>query len=110
MSDQSECYLRPIKKPFGREALWNATVAYLSVWGMVCPNCAIRVRNAILALEGVLLADVDLNHSFAAVVYDPHLTTQKVLVLAVENAGNDEKHRYGAQVVGESPAAQVFAR
>ena len=110
MSEHEQCHVEPIEKPVDRAALSKAMTAYLAVWGMGCPRCAMRVRNALLRLDGVLVADVFLEEGIAAVAYDPEHVTAKDLVVAVASAGNDGRHRYGAKVVEQVPAREILGK
>lgn len=47
---------------------------------------------------GVLLAEVVLDHSLAAVTSDPNRVVPAALVQAVTDAGNDGRHDYSAHV------------
>jgi copper chaperone CopZ len=94
------CYVKPIHKDtYSSEQLQNADQATMIVWGMGCENCATRVRNSILSLEGVYSVEVFLNMAMAEVIYDPEKTLPKELVAAVARAGNDGHHEYRAQLV-----------
>lgn len=94
------CYVEPIyKDAVNAEELRNADSALLAVWGMGCPNCATRVRNSLLALEGVLGADVYLNMALAEVRYNGRKVSPDALVDAVSRAGNDGRHEYRAQLI-----------
>ncbi len=53
MSNSDDCHVEPISKPTTEAARARADLARLAVWGMRCPNCAMRVRNSLLRLEGV---------------------------------------------------------
>jgi copper chaperone CopZ len=99
MNKHDNCHVEPVKKPLDKVALENAKAAYLMVSGMNCHNCAARVRNGLLAVEGVLLADVQLQMGVAAVVYDPQCANPDTLVQAIAAAGNDGRHHYEAEVV-----------
>lgn len=95
-----KCYVEPIyKDAVSAESLRNADSALLAVWGMGCPNCATRVRNSLLSVEGVLGADVYLNMALAEVRYDGRKVSPEVLVNAVSRAGNDGRHEYRAQLI-----------
>lgn len=65
---------------------------------MGCPNCSSRVRNSLLAVHGVVEADVRHTHGAAQVYYNPTLTTTGELVAAVARAGGDGRHEYRAEV------------
>ena len=94
------CYVEPIyKNTNSAEQLQQADKATLIVWGMGCPNCATRVRNSILSLDGVYGVDVYLNMALAEVIYDREKVEPKELVNAVARAGNDGRHEYRAQLV-----------
>lgn len=85
-------------------------VAYLSVEGMGCENCATRVRNGILRLEGVLLARVELEDQFASVIFDPTKVTRQQLLQAVSKSAMDGKHRYWASLLSELTGPEAFPR
>jgi copper chaperone CopZ len=107
--ERDECYVEPLEKPLDEAALESAMAAYLAVGGMGCPRCALRVRNGLLSLEGVLLADVLLEDCVAVAAYDPNRVTPEDLVQAVANAGNDGRHHYWAQVMAVMPVADALA-
>ena len=96
------CYVEPIYKPTASaEQILNADSALLAIWGMGCPNCATRVRNSLLALEGVYGVDVYLNMALAEVRYDGEKIPADRLVEAVSQAGGDGHHEYRAQLIEE---------
>lgn len=49
----------------------SPTVAWLAIWGMYCPECQARVKEALQQLPGVLEVDVDWVCMGARVVLDP---------------------------------------
>jgi len=108
MSEHKECHVEPLQKPLDTTALSTARAAYLNVWGMGCPRCAMRVRNGLLGLEHVLYADVFLEDSLAIAAYDPEYITIDDLVRAVAAAGNDGRHNYQATVLGQVPASEAL--
>lgn len=94
------CYVEPIhKNVVSDDELRKADNALLAIWGMGCPNCATRVRNSLLSLEGVYGVEVYLNMAMAEVSYDGRKVTAQSLVEAVARAGNDGRHEYGAQLI-----------
>jgi len=94
------CYVEPIyKNATTADQLQKADKATLIVWGMGCQNCATRVRNSLLTLEGVFGVDVYLNMALAEVSYDREKTAPTELVAAVARAGSDGRHEYRAQLV-----------
>ncbi len=108
MDEHENCHVDPLEKPLDREALATAKAAYLAVWGMGCPRCATRVRNGLLRLEGVLLAEVFLDRGVAAAAYDPNRVTPQDLLAAVAGAGNDGRHRYHAEVMAVVEASEAL--
>jgi copper chaperone CopZ len=105
---EQECYVEPLEKEVDLSGLKTAKVAYLAVWGMGCPRCALRVHNGLLRLHGVLGVQVSLEDGIAATVYDPGQVTPPSLVQAVADAGNDGRHVYHAQLMGLMSAANAL--
>ena len=103
MSELENCQVEPLEKPLDRDALANAMAAYLAVNGMGCPRCAMRVRNGLLGLDGVLMAEVNLEKGIVAAAFDPHRVTPSDLVAAVVGAGNDGRHHYQAEFIKQVP-------
>jgi copper chaperone CopZ len=109
MNENRDCQVYPVEKSFDPHALENAMAAYLVVQGMGCPRCAIRVRNGLLSLDGVLLAEVQLEQGIAAAAFDPQRVTLDDLITAVASAGNDGRHHYQAELIREAPAMDVVS-
>lgn len=93
------CYVEPIYKTASPDQIQKSDIATLAVWGMGCENCVTRVRNSLLALEGVYGVDVFLNMAVAEVRYDSGKLSPDVLVSAVSSAGNDGRHKYRAELM-----------
>ncbi len=93
------CHVEPVNKLTKDEDWAEARIARLAVSGMGCVNCGNRVRNGLLALEGVVSADVDWERGLAFVDYVPTKTTVEALIDAVAAAGNDGHHNYRAKVI-----------
>jgi len=100
----------PVEKPLDEAALANASTVNLVVQGMGCPRCAMRVRNGLLGLDGVLAADVFLEEGMVVAAYDPTRVETDDLISAVTAAGSDGRHHYQAQVIGRAPAASTLAQ
>ncbi|MFQ5344022.1 MAG: heavy-metal-associated domain-containing protein [Anaerolineae bacterium] len=115
--ENDRCHVEPLDKPLDESKLATAMAAYLAVGGMGCPRCAQRVRNGLLGLEGVLLADVFLEQGLAAAAYDPQQLSPDDLVGAVAGAGNpsissghsDGRHHYWAELLAVMPATEALA-
>ena len=63
--------------------------AILPIGGMTCASCVRRVERALLKVQGVHSAGVNLATERATVKYDPALVTTSALRSAVESAGYD---------------------
>lgn len=108
MNEQENCRVEPLEKPLDKDALSTSMVAYLVVGGMGCPRCAMRVRNGLLALDGVLLAEVHLEEGIAAAAFDQNKVNTNDLLWAVAAAGNDGRHNYSARLINQIPAEVVL--
>ncbi len=91
------CHVEPIQKLITTEEQAHLETARLEVWGMGCSNCANRVRNSLLGLNGVVYADVDHTTGAARVAFNPELASVDALLRAVAHAGGDGRHEYGAR-------------
>jgi copper chaperone CopZ len=69
------------------------------VHGMGCPACALRVRNALLQIEGVVAADVVLSHSIAKVWYNPAVVQPETVAARLPDHANDARHHYTANPI-----------
>ena len=95
------CHVEPINKTVLDHVLSNADRILLSISGMGCPNCATRVRNSLLSLDGVYDANVLLNMRMAEIYFDEKKVTPDKLIHAVTAAGNDGRHNYLAEVIAK---------
>lgn len=109
-NEHTNCHVEPVEKPLDEAALANASTVNLVVQGMGCPRCAIRVRNGLLGLDGVLAAEIFLPEGLAVAVYDSARAAASDLIAAVAAAGGDGRHHYQAQVIGRAPAASTLAQ
>lgn len=91
----SQCHVEPVQKSATAEELQTVKELTLVVWGMGCPNCAMRVRNGLVALRGVVRADVDHLTGMTNVAFNPTLLSVTDLEDAVERAGDAARHHYG---------------
>ena len=95
------CHVEPINKTVLDHVLGNADRILLSISGMGCQNCATRVRNNLLLLEGVYDADVLLNMRMAEIYFDEKKVSTDALIHAVTAAGNNGRHNYLAEVIAK---------
>jgi copper chaperone CopZ len=70
------------------------TRAVLSVQGMTCDHCVMRVQKALASVPGVVRAMVTLQPGQARVEYDEGVATAQAMTDAVAKAG------YSARVAG----------
>ena len=97
---EENCYVEPIyKNTPSTEQLENAQQITLTVSGMGCPNCANRVHNKLISLEGVYGVDVYLHMALAVIIFDKNKLSPNQLIGAVSQAGNDGRHDYRAQLL-----------
>lgn len=90
------CHVVPVEKIVTPEERENTEHLILIVQGMGCNNCAMRVRNGLFALRGVVHVEVSHLTAAADIIFNPDLVTQNSLFEAVANAGNDGRHSYQA--------------
>lgn len=93
------CHVVPVVKTANRDQLARARVALLLVRGMGCPTCALRVRNGLLQMDGVVAADVALSSALAKVWYDPGVVQPDVFASGLPASTEDGRHHYSAQVL-----------
>jgi copper chaperone CopZ len=94
------CYAEPIYKDLApADQLQKVDKATLVVSGMGCNNCATRVRNSLLSLDGVYGAGVFLNMAVAELIYNREKISPTEFAPAIARAGNDGRHEYRAQQV-----------
>lgn len=93
------CHVTPFSKVVSQEQLSQAATALLLVRGMGCPTCALRVRNGLLQIDGVLAADVVLSSSLARVWYDPGVVQPDFVASAMSAFAGDGKHHYTAHLL-----------
>lgn len=94
-----DCHVEPLEKTVNPEEAGEASLAMLAVWGMGCQNCANRVRNSLLGINGIVSAAIDLERGLAFVDYVPARVNLRDLIVAVAAAGNDGKHNYRAIII-----------
>lgn len=99
MAHDSSCHVDLFHKPFDEKDVAAISKARLSVSGMGCHNCVIRVRNAILQLNGVNWVDADLETGIVQVAYDAAMVSPGQFIPAVAAAGNDGRHNYRADLM-----------
>jgi len=88
------CHVDIVQKNATGKELVNVKKVVLSVQGMGCPNCAARVHNSLIVLNGVINADVDHNRGEAEVEFNPDMVSIPAFIDAVADAGNDGRHKY----------------
>ncbi|CAG0984460.1 hypothetical protein ANRL4_02080 [Anaerolineae bacterium] len=63
---------------------------------MYCPICATRIHGSLVALDGVLKAQVNHLAGVVDVIFDSNFTSVPALIRAVIQAGNDNQFRFQA--------------
>lgn len=70
----------------------------LFVQGMGCVNCANRIHNALITMDGVGAVEIDHQTAQGMVYFDPDRVTPDGLLARVSQAGGESGHRYRAAV------------
>lgn len=96
--DHTNCHVDMIEKPFEGDIPEGIAQTQLLVSGMGCQNCAARIHNALIQLEGVFQADIDLPTGMARVFFDKNIVDMDALVQAVFQMGILSNHNYLARV------------
>lgn len=93
-----QCHVEPLQKVATADERSKTSWTLLTVYGMGCPNCANRVRNSLISLNGVIEAYVDHTMGIADVELNPDRVTIPALIEAVARAGGDGRHNYRAEL------------
>jgi copper chaperone CopZ len=93
------CEIKAIHKTLVDEEKRISQITYLAISGLNCPNCAIRVRNALLNVYGVTDAIIDHIDGLGEVTYNPNLLERERLFEIVSKAGGDGIHSYKAKII-----------
>lgn len=96
---EKDCHVEPVQKTPSSEEMESSEMIFLSVQIMGCRNCANRVQNSLIQIEGVIDAEVSHTAEIAEIYYNPELTNQAALVEAVARAGRNGRHEYQAQIL-----------
>lgn len=88
------------EKVVDRAALAECTTVFLHIWNMECRYCGIWLRNALLALDGVLRVDAFYDRGVIVVSYSPTRMTQQFLLGVVSDVGQRVNRYYSAEVIG----------
>lgn len=95
-----DCHLAPVAAAAAPQVGGTPALLSLDVTGLGCPACAARVRNALVAVRGVIGAEVRLESGRGSVVYDPRRAYPLRLLEAIEHEGRRSRHAYRATVTG----------
>lgn len=100
MQHLTDCHVDPVASRADPEELERALHVDLAVAGMGCPNCGNRVRNALMARDGVVEVHVDVPRALARVWYMAEDIDVEEIMTVVRVAGEATHHRYMAVPVG----------
>jgi len=101
MQHMTDCAVTPITDRVSDDDREVADKVHLAVADMGCPNCGNRVRNALMAVDGVLDAEIDVPAGLVTVWFDAERAATHNLVAAVAKAGQGTHHNYLAVPVGQ---------
>jgi len=93
------CNVKPFKKISVLEEFQKSKTIILSISGLNCPNCALRVKNALLRTYGVTVALIDHESGLGEITYNPDIVHPQTLVGAISLAASDGIHQYDAKVL-----------
>lgn len=93
------CEIKPIQKIISAEEMTRSQHAYLAISGLNCPNCATRVRNALISCLGVTDVVIDHFDGLGDVTYNPDQIQPASIVEVISKAGDGGKHSYSAMVL-----------
>lgn len=96
---EQECHVEPVRKKVTSQEQANKISAILAVWGMGCPQCAMRIQNGLISINGVTDAYVDHLAGMAWVVFNPDMVMPDMLINAVAHAGDESQHEYAATLL-----------
>ena len=102
---EQNCHVEPVNKTVLDGVLSTADHIHLMVAGMGCQNCAMRVRNSLVLVDGIHHVEMYLQMGLADVYYDSRKVTTEAMIKAVAAAGNDGRHHYEAQALSNLPVS-----
>jgi len=109
MKTCGDCWVDPMSKVWDPAVVANARAACLTISGMGCANCATRVRNSLLKIDGVHVVEIAIQDGLAVVAFDRVKVQPVDLVKAVGEAGDGRTHRYWARVNAIMAANEALA-
>jgi len=107
-AERHECHVELIDVEIEPGAIDEAEDRFLTVSGMGCPTCAVRVHNALVRIPGVLTADVEVEHGLAQVWLSAPVD-EETLVEAIDEAGQLAGHSYLAAPISPDAARAMRA-
>ncbi len=96
---KDSCQITPVHKSITEEEKMNTQVTYLAISGLNCPNCALRVKNALMNEYGVIEALIDHADGMGEITFNPEIINRSDLVNIISKAGNDGTHSYSAIII-----------
>lgn len=97
MKKEGHCHVDVVERNPSLAELAEVAEMKLLVAGMGCPNCALRVRNALVVCQGVVDAQVDHVSGQAVIQFNPGMVGPGDLIHAVSTAGTGSHHQYIAR-------------
>ncbi|PKN98425.1 MAG: hypothetical protein CVU42_11990 [Chloroflexi bacterium HGW-Chloroflexi-4] len=94
------CNVEPIIQTPSEEEKNLVKFLYLVTSGLNCPNCAMRVRNALISTSGIIDVKIDYFDGMTEVTYIPSFIEPSTVPDLISKAGNGAHHQYSAQIIG----------
>jgi sulfite exporter TauE/SafE/copper chaperone CopZ len=88
----------------------TAKTVTFPIEGMTCPACEARIRKALAQEAGVAAADASYSRAVATAAFDPAVTSEPVLVAAIEKLGYHVRIENGNESGRAAPAGYSFYR
>lgn len=94
------CKIEPLERTPSELEKNSVKFIYLVTSGLNCPNCAMRVKNALITLYGIIDVKIDYFDGMTEVAYNPSLIEPSTIPELISKAGNGGHHNYSAQIIG----------
>ena len=88
--------------------LQRAQAVYFALSNVDGTNDARLLYNGLMAVQGVVRAEILCAQGIATVIYDPELVTAAELCQAVEHIGIKSSRYFGAEIIGQSSGIDVL--
>lgn len=103
MQHATDAPVKPAAPQAPPERLEGHAVVRLAIADMECPDCANRIRNALVAHPAVIEVETDACAALACVWYDPARVSVREILGVVAVAGEGTQHQFLAVALAHDP-------